>query len=139
MKVVFTKVFTFFLIGVVFLSSTGFGLIEHTCFVSSKKSASLFEKDACCSQTNTEADSHGTVLKSSACCESEEHLATFDLAPVVEKVAVSLSHVFFYVIDTLVSFFHTIVLSYQAVYQSGDSSPPLTGRQILIRYHSLQI
>ena len=139
MKAVFTRIFTFFLIGVVFLSSTGFGLIEHTCLIRNKKSAALFEKKGCCARKTTSATTEETTLSSDACCESQTHVATFDLAPVVEKVAGFLSHVFFYVVDTLVGLFRTTVLSGQAFYQSADSSPPLTGRQLLIRYHSLQI
>jgi hypothetical protein len=139
MKAVFTKIFTYFLIGVVFLSSTGFGLIEHTCLIRNKKSAALFETKGCCSRKSTPSKTDGTVLNSDACCETQSHVATFDLAPVVEKVAGFFSHVFFYVIDTLVSFCQAMLLSGQAVYQSADSSPPLTGRQLLIRYHSLQI
>ncbi|QHT65840.1 hypothetical protein GXP67_03745 [Rhodocytophaga rosea] len=139
MKAVFTKIITYFLLGVVFLSSTGFGLIEHTCLIRNKKSASLFEKEGCCARKTTSATTEETTISSNTCCESETHVATFDIAPVVEKVAGFFSHIFFYVIDTLVSLFHAMVLSGQAVYQSADSSPPLTGRQLLIRYHSLQI
>lgn len=140
MKAVFTKFLTFFLMGIIFLSSTGFGLIEHTCLVSRKKSASLFEKDACCAKKkNTSADSDNTVLKSKACCELEAHTATFDLAPIVEKVAGALSHLFFYVQDTLVGFGQAMLVASEAVFQYADSSPPLTGRQLSIRYHSLQI
>lgn len=127
------------LIGVVFLSSTGFGLIEHTCFIRNKKSASLLEKEGCCARKTSASKTDVTTLSSDTCCESETHVASFDMAPVVEKVAGFLSHVFFYVIDTLVGLFQAMLLSGQAVYQSADSSPPLTGRQLLIRYHSLQI
>jgi hypothetical protein len=139
MKAMFTKILTYFLIGVVFLSSTGFGLIEHTCFIRNKKSASLFEKKGCCARKTPASKADGTMLSSDTCCESETHVATFDIAPVVEKVAGFFSHVFFYVIDILAGFFQALLLSGQAVYQSADSSPPLTGRQLLIRYHSLQI
>jgi hypothetical protein len=140
MQAVFTKIFTYFLIGVVFLSSTGFGLIEHTCLIRNKKSASLFEKEGCCARKSSAASkADGTMISNDACCDSETHVATIDVAPVVEKVAGFLSHVFFTVIDTLVSFFQAMLLNGQAVYQSSDSSPPLTGRQLLIRYHSLQI
>lgn len=136
----FKKFLTFFLMGLIFLSSTGFGLIEHTCIISRKKTALLFKTDSCCAKKkSTSPDTHETVLKNNACCELESHVATFDIAPVVEKVAGSLAHVFFYILDTFLSFGQAMLIAGEAVFKSSDSSPPLTGRQLSIRYHSLQI
>jgi hypothetical protein len=129
-----------FLIGVIFITTTGFGLLEHSCLMSGKKSASVMQKKSCCSKkTNSSDSSGGTILTSAVCCESQAHAANIDLAPVVEKVATALEKAFFTVLETVVRLFTSALQSAEAVLNSSDSSPPLAGRDISIRYHSLLI
>jgi hypothetical protein len=139
MKAMCKKLFTFFLTGVIFISSTGFGLIEHTCLVTRTKSASVLNKHSCCPKNNTSDSHNNLVLKSDACCEVEAHIADIDLAPVVEKVAGFFSHVFYYVLDTFLNFFQALLLASEPVFNSSDSSPPLAGRELLIRHQTFLI
>jgi hypothetical protein len=140
MKAMFRKGMAMMLIGVIFITTTGFGLLEHACLMSGKKSASLTEKKSCCTKkTNTATNTDGTIIKSAVCCESQAHIANFDLAPAVEKVANLLEKAFFTVLETAVRLFTSALQSAEAVLNSSDSSPPLAGKDISIRHHSLLI
>lgn len=140
MKVMFRQILAIFLMGVIFITTTGFGLLEHSCLMKSKKSASMFEKRACCpKKKNTSAATYGTIVKSAVCCESQAHIANVDLAPVVEKVATFLEKTFFTVLDTAIRMFVSVMQTAEAVLNSSDSSPPLAGKDISIRHHSLLI
>ncbi len=140
MKAVFRKMLALFLMGVIFISTTGFGLLEHSCLMSGNKSASVFKKQGCCTKKkNTSDNSAGAIIKSDVCCESNAHVAAIDLAPVVEKVANFFEKAFFTVLETAIRLFTSALNSVQAVLNSADSSPPLAGKDISIRHHSLLI
>ncbi len=139
MKAMFRQMLAIFLIGVIFITTTGFGLLEHSCLMSGKKSASVFEKQSCCSKKKSSSAIDGTVIKSSVCCESQAHVANVDLAPVVEKVATFLEKTFFTVLETAIRMFVSVWQTAEAVLNSSDSSPPLAGKDISIRHHSLLI
>ncbi|MBC7921943.1 MAG: hypothetical protein H7Z75_12745, partial [Ferruginibacter sp.] len=47
MKSVFHKVLCYLLASLVFVSSTGFGLVEHSCLVSGKKELLTGDKPCC--------------------------------------------------------------------------------------------
>jgi hypothetical protein len=48
MKKAFSRIFNVFLAVVVLLSSTGFGLVEHSCTVKGKQTSLHKSKNACC-------------------------------------------------------------------------------------------
>jgi hypothetical protein len=140
MKAMFRQVLAVFLMGVIFITTTGFGLLEHSCLMNGKKSASVLEKHSCCPKNkNTAAGTEGTIIKPAACCESQAHIANIDLAPVVEKVATFLEKTFFTVLETAIRMFVSVRQTAEAVLNCSDSSPPLAGKDISIRHHSLLI
>ncbi len=140
MKAVFRKIITFFLAGVVFISSSGFGLIDHFCFMNGKKSTALYEKQGCCVKKKSAAThGDGIVLTSGDCCAYDTHFLTIDAGPVIEKVSSYFINALQAVFSTIISFFHATLQSNDAAFSATDSSPPLTGRDILIRYHILLI
>jgi hypothetical protein len=140
MKTMFNRMLAIFLMGVIFITTTGFGLLEHSCLMSSKKSASVFEKKGCCAKKkSTSAHADGMVIKPAVCCESQVHTVDIDLAPIVEKVAIMLEKAFFTVLEMAVRLFTSVLQSTEAVLNSSDSSPPLAGRDISIRHHSILI
>ena len=140
MKARFRQFLAIFLMGVIFITTTGFGLLEHSCLMNSKKSASVFEKQACCpKKQNTATDTAGTIIKPAVCCESQAHVANIDLAPAVEKVATFLEKAFFTIVETTIRMFVSVMQTAEAVLNSSDSSPPLAGKDISIRHRSLLI
>ncbi len=139
MKALFKKMLAMFLMGIIFISTTGFGLIEHTCLMSGSKSASVLEKQGCCTKKKETASADGTIIKSGVCCESNAHVASIDLAPAVEKIANYFEKAFFTILETVVRLFTAALDSAEAILNSSDSSPPLAGKDIIIRHHSLLI
>jgi hypothetical protein len=140
MKAMFRQLLAIFLMGVIFITTTGFGLLEHSCLMNGKKSASVLEKHACCPKKNNASDGTDTsVIKPAVCCESQANIANVDLAPVVAKVANFLEKTFFTVLETVVRMFVSAMQTAEAVLNSSDSSPPLAGKDISIRHHSLLI
>lgn len=140
MKALFNRILAIFLMGVIFITTTGFGLLEHTCLMNKKKAALLIEQKGCCTKKKTALTStDGTVIKSAVCCESQVHTIDIDLAPAVEKVANMLEKAFFAILESAVRLFASAQQSAEAVLNSANSSPPLAGRDISIRHHSLLI
>jgi hypothetical protein len=139
MKAMFNRVLAIFLMGVIFITTTGFGLLERSCLMNSKKTASVFEKSCCTKKKTTPAETDETIIKSAVCCQSQVHTVDINLAPAVEKVANLLEKAFFTVVEAAVRLFTSALHSAEAVLNAADSSPPLAGKDISIRHHSLLI
>jgi hypothetical protein len=144
MKTLRLKITTFFLIGVVFLSSSGFGLIQRTSLMSGKKRTALRETKGCCptkaAPNHCSPETLGdTILKADQCCKSGTEFFAIDLAPVVGKVGQFMSNLFYVVVDRFLALIKLNLLRNTAVHEATDSSPPLAGKQILLQKQTLQL
>lgn len=62
---------------IVLLSSIGFGIFEHTCNFTHKKTISVIQQDDCC--TPTDDSSSETSLRKASCCSSTKTLAKVEV------------------------------------------------------------
>ncbi len=142
MKTFILKTLSYLMVGVVFMSSTGFGLVEHSCLMSGKKERMLMSEKSCCSQKTVLLASHHakkTAQKKSECCQVEKEYSNVDLSTsfvqVFSKLLVDLSVTVLHVFSCL---FNLLVEAFRSSIQI-TSSPPLSGRELLTLLHLLRI
>lgn len=113
--------------GVVLLSSTGLGLIEHPVYMSNSNAA-LKKTDRCihCTSKNK-----GEATLKGSDCESEKKLTVIDLSPVVDKVGQFLATIYFAIADAIVNFFQCLLQSSKVVLPPTNHSPPVANQASL--------
>ena len=134
---------------VILLSSTGFGLLEHSCHMRGKKKTMVVAftenkaQSGCASDVGTVVDSRTTVKKAE-CCADEQHFENIDISSslsqfvaqlvktIAESVLTGIVTVFTWLIDWAFAEESTSV----AVF---SPPPSLSGRAILTLIQSLLI
>ncbi|WP_157830241.1 hypothetical protein [Siphonobacter sp. SORGH_AS_0500] len=141
------RLFNVFMVLVVLTTSTGFGLVEHTCHIRHKKKVSLVsfdEKKSCpaCLHKQHPKSSHQS-LKKQSCCQEEtryEHVSytssiTKLAAKFVKMVVEFTAHVAYYLFQVLLNAFRSLLSSaYDA-----QAAIPLSGRSLLVFVQSFLI
>ncbi len=79
MKKALFRIFNVLMAVIVLLSSTGFGLVEHSCTVRGKQTSLHKSDGACCNKTaQKHTSSQKTTVKKSKCCTEEEKYENVD-------------------------------------------------------------
>lgn len=143
MKKALFRIFNVLMAVVVLLSSTGFGLVEHSCTVKGKQTSLHKSKGACCNNTSQKDTSpQKTTVKKSKCCTEEEKYENVDYSSsAAQNVAKFVQNGLDWVKDAVFSFFKTIVeeILDNISSKNNSSSPPSDGRTILIFIQSFLI
>jgi hypothetical protein len=140
------QLFNILMACVVLLSSTGFGLVEHSCQMRGKKKTvvvAFSESKSPSCDTGKQAESEQrTVVKKAECCQDEQHFENVDISSslsqfvakfvkiVTEAVLTSVVAVMTWIID--------VVFTQKTTSIAAFASPPsLSGRDILTLIRSL--
>jgi hypothetical protein len=136
MKALIQKIFCYLLAGLVFVSSTGFGLVEHSCLMSGKERVLKSDSQSCCSARKATkvfaAQSAKASLEKEPCCTEETKYTNVDVSTslvqamsnLLASLCVAVVSVFSFLFNTLIEVFTASVASFH--------SPPLSGRALLI-------
>jgi hypothetical protein len=114
----YTKRFvTFFLASLILFTSSGFGLVEHSCSLRGKKTYSFVNKNSCNSCTKHQSKSNQkTSFSRDKCCESKQVEKTQNISEslvnitgkfvknATDFIAKSASFVFYKAIDVVINF-----------------------------------
>lgn len=143
MKKALFRIFNVLMAVVVLLSSTGFGLVEHSCTVRGKQTSLHKSDGACCNKTSQKDTSpQKTTVKKSKCCTEEEKYENVDYSSSAsQNVAKFVQNGLDWVKTTVNSFFKAIVeeILDNISSKNNSSSPPSDGRTILIFIQSFLI
>lgn len=136
MKKALFRIFNVLMAVVVLLSSTGFGLVEHSCTVKGKQTSLHKSNVACCNKTSQKDTSpQKTTVKKSKCCSEEEKYENVDYSSSAsQNVAKFVQNGLDWVKTTVTSFLKTIVeeILDNISSKNNSSAPPSDGRTILI-------
>lgn len=147
MKTALSRFAHLFMAVAVLLSSTGFGLVEHSCQMRGNRVYSIHDAQPVCKlcRVGTEAGEPMPSVKRAACCKVETHYSKVDTGS-----SLSHSEVKFNKSDqvsgTLSAGTLPPALFGWPIWQQADvpvvryaSPPPLSGRQLLAFMHTLLI
>lgn len=140
------QLFNILMACVVLLSSTGFGLVEHSCQMRGKKKTVVVafseSKSTTCDTGKQGEPAHQTVVKKTECCQDEQHFENVDISSslsqfvakfvkiVTEAVLTSVVAVMTWIID--------VVFTHKTTSVSAFAAPPsLSGRDIITLVRSL--
>lgn len=142
MKNVFSRIFCSFMAVLVLISSTGFGLVEHSCTVKGKRTSLHKSDSSCCNKIPQKSSiPQKTTVKKAKCCSEQEKYENVDFASSAsQNVAKFVQNGLDWVKVVTVSFVNAIVESIiENISSKKTSSPPPSGRQILILIQSFLI
>ena len=143
MKKVLFRAFNVMMAVIVLLSSTGFGLIEHSCTVRGKQTSLHKSGAACCGNNQQKSSNHQktTIKKSKCCSEDEKYENVAYSSSASQLVAKFAQNALDWAKTTFTSFAKTIVetiLDNISSSNKSSSSPP-SGREILVFIQSFLI
>ena len=145
MKRAFFKYFNLLMACIVLLSSTGFGLIEHTCLMRGKKVSMAMNRQA---QQNcqihgksevsiTSQSSAGPIIKKADCCQEEQWYENVEfsssITQLVAKFIKSMTNLVLTGVATFIGWLLNELFSVDtSLLTTGIDSPPLPyGRSLL--------
>ncbi|WP_435355453.1 HYC_CC_PP family protein [Emticicia sp. SJ17W-69] len=134
MKKVLFRTFNVMMAVVVLLSSTGFGLVEHSCTVRGKQTSLHKSGDACCGITKQQQIPQKTTIKKSKCCSEDEKYENVEYSSSASQlVAKFAQNTLDWVKSTVISFTKTVVEAILENISSANhsSASPPSGREIL--------
>lgn len=143
MKKAIFRIFNVLMAAVVLLSSTGFGLVEHSCTVKGKQTSLHKIGSPCCNKTSQKDSSpRKTTLKKSNCCTEKEKYENVDYSSsasqsVAKFVQIGLDWAKTSVNSIFKSILEEILDNISS--KKSSSSPPSDGRTILIFIQSFLI
>ncbi|GAA4456163.1 hypothetical protein GCM10023189_25000 [Nibrella saemangeumensis] len=150
MKKTLFKILNLLMACVVLFSSTGFGLVEHSCQLRGKKvfaSLQNAEKKGCkaCVKAHQTADEHETVVKKTDCCKEEQRFANVDFSSsfsqLIAKLLKSITEAAFMGVSVVVSWLVNLLFPDELSDSISLFSPPpaLSGRELLAFVQSFLI
>lgn len=144
MKKVLFRIFNVLMAVVVLLSSTGFGLVEHSCTVKGKQTSLHKSGTACCNKVSHKDNiPQKTTVKKSKCCTEEEKYENVDYSSSAsQSVGKFVEKGLDWVKVTVISLFKSIVeeiLKNISSKNQAVSPPPSSGRTILIQNQTFLI
>lgn len=146
MKKVVFRMFNVMMAVIVLLSSTGFGLIEHSCVVKGKQTSFHKKGDACCVNKNTKhfpLNHKNAVIKKSSCCSEEDKYENIEYSSSVSQLVAKFTQSS---LDWFKATFHDVIktiietiIENQKSALAATSSPPPNGSEILTLKQSFLI
>lgn len=135
--------FCYLLAGLVFISSTGFGLIEHSCLMSGEEKVILSDSQSCCSAKKSPkvfpSQSQQASLDQDECCTEETQYAKVDVSTsLVQAMSNLLASLCVAVVSIFSFLFDSVIEAFTASFHVSHS-PPLSGRALLIFLHTFLI
>ncbi len=135
MKKILFRTFNVMMAVIVLLSSTGFGLVEHSCTVRGKQTSLHKNGTACCGKTQQQTPNHQkTTIKKSKCCSEEEKYENVAYSSSASQlVAKFTQNALDWVKTRAITFAKTIVETILENISSSNKSSavPPSGREIL--------
>lgn len=148
MKRTLFRLFNILMACVVLLSSTGFGLVEHTCQMRGHKKTMVVAfsdvKAQGCATDEQPMPSGQTVIKKTECCQDDQRYENVDIwssiSQFVAKLVKSITETVVAGFVTVISWLFELVFAQKVASVSAFPSPPsLSGRAILTLVQSLLI
>ena len=134
---------------VVLLSSTGFGLVEHTCQMRGKKKTMVVafsetKTESGCADDKQPIPANQTVVKKTVCCQDDQHFANIDvsssLSQLVAKFVKTISETIFAGAAVVLAWLVDWIFAEESASISlVPSLPPSSGRDILTLLQRLLI
>ncbi len=147
MKRALFQVFNLLMVCVVLLSSTGFGLVEHSCQMRGKKKTMVVafsdaKTQPGCSSDKQPIPTNQTVVKKTECCQDENYFENVDvsssLSQFVAKFVKIAAEGFIASVTVVLTWICDLIFAEKASVVSSFPSPPsLSGRDILTLVRSL--
>lgn len=150
MKKMLFKIFNLLMAVVVLFSSTGFGLVEHSCQLRGKKqfvALQTAEKQGCkfCAKHQQSAGPKETIVKKADCCKEAQRFENVDFSSsfsqLVAKVLKSITDAAFLGVSVVVSWLVSQLFQDDLSDSISLFSPPpaLSGRELLAFVQSFLI
>lgn len=149
MKRVLFQWFNLMMACVVLLSSTGFGLVEHTCQMRGKKKTMVIafsetKTESGCASDKQPIPDNQTVVKKTECCQDDQHFENVDvsssLSQLVAKFVKTVSETIFAGAAVVLAWFVDWVFAEEsATISVAPSLSSLSGRDILTLVQRLLI
>ena len=143
MKAIIRKMFCYLLAGLVFVSSTGFGLVEHSCLMSGKEKVAVSEGQSCCSAKKStkghSCQSRQASLEQDACCTEETQHSKVDVSTSLVQVMSDLLASLWVAVVSIFSFIFNSLIETVTASLHVSHSPPRSGRSLLIFLHTFLI
>jgi len=146
MKRTLFQLFNLLMACVVLLSSTGFGLVEHTCQMRGNKKTMVVAfsevKSQGCSTDKQTTPLAQTVIKKTECCQDQQHFENVDisssLSQFVAKIVKSITETVVAGVAVMITWLVGWIFSEESASVSTFTAPPaLSGRDILTLVRSL--
>lgn len=147
MKRALFQLFNLLMVCVVLLSSTGFGLVEHSCQMRGKKKTMVVAFSDTKTQTGCSSDkqpmpANQTVIKKTECCQDETYFENVDisssLSQFVAKFVKIVAEAFVAGVTVVLTWICDLIFAKESSSVSVFSSPPSpSGRDILTLVRSL--
>ena len=147
MKRTLFQLFNLLMVCVVLLSSTGFGLVEHSCQMRGKKKTMVVafsdaKTQSGCSTDKQPVPTSQTVIKKTECCQDENHFENVDvsssLSQFVAKFVKIAAEAFVAGVTVVLTWICNLIFAGKSSSISVFSSPPSpSGREILTLVRSL--
>lgn len=147
MKRALFQLFNLLMVCVVLLSSTGFGLVEHSCQMRGKKKTMVVafsdtKAKSGCSVDQQSMPAQQTLVKKTQCCQDDQQYENIDisssLSQLVAKFVKTITETIAAgVVSVLTWFVHWIFADKSASVSIFPSPPSLSGRDILTLVRSL--
>jgi hypothetical protein len=140
------QLFNLLMTCVVLLSSTGFGLVEHSCQMRGKKKTIVVAfseaKSPTCATTKQPMSDQQTVLKKTECCQDDQRFENVDisssLSQFVAKIVKTVTEAVITSVVSIMVWLIDVVFAEKTTSVSAFSSPPsISGRDILTLVRSL--
>lgn len=148
MKRTLFRLFNLLMACVVLLSSTGFGLVEHSCQMRGKKKTMVVAfsdvKPQGCSTEKQPMPAQQTVLKKTDCCQDDQRYqnvnASSSLSQLVAKFVKTVTETVIAGVMAVVTWLIDALFAEKSTSVSAFSAPPsLSGRDLLTFVQSLLI
>lgn len=149
MKRALFQLFNLLMVCVVLLSSTGFGLVEHSCQMRGKKKTMVVafsdaKAKSGCAIDQQSMPAQQTLVKKTQCCQDDQQYENVDisssLSQLVAKFVKTITETIAAGIVSVLTWFVQWVFAGKSSSVSIFPSPPsLSGRDILTLIHSLLI
>ncbi len=144
MKKILFRTFNVLMAVVVLLSSTGFGLVEHSCTVRGKQTSLLHKANSiCCGATKQQQQNNQkTSIKKAKCCSEDEKYENVEYSSSASQlVAKFAQNALDWVKSTVINFAKTIVETIlENISSSNKSSSSFpSGQEILVFIQSFLI
>ncbi|AUD01107.1 HYC_CC_PP family protein [Spirosoma pollinicola] len=146
MKRTLFQLFNLLMTCVVLLSSTGFGLVEHSCQMRGKKKTMVVAfsdvKSPGCATSKQPMPEQQTLIKKTDCCQDDQHYTNVDitssLSQFVAKLVKTATEAVITSVVSIMAWLIDVVFAEKTTSVTAFSPPPsLSGRDIITLVRSL--